>query len=99
MIQGLAASPTNELDEDITLGQLALTFPRERPKRILHTLVSWARYAELFRYSAPRHVLHGLKFEVPPSLERESKGTSESNISGVQEGIATEPATDQNQPQ
>ena len=43
--------------------------------------------------------LHGLKTSVPPSLERESQGTSESNISGVQEGIATEPATDQNQPQ
>jgi len=43
--------------------------------------------------------LHGLKASVPPSLERESKGTSESNISGVQEGIANEPATDQNQRQ
>ena len=69
VIRGLAASPTNELDEDIILGQLALTFPRERPKRILHTLVSWARYAELFRYSAPRRVLHGLKASVPPSQD------------------------------
>ncbi len=48
----------------------------------------------------PRYLpLYGLKASVPPSLERESKGTSESNISGVQEGIATEPATDQNLPQ
>jgi hypothetical protein len=47
----------------------------------------------------PASQLHGLKASVPPSLERESQGTSESNISGVQEGIATEPATDQNQPQ
>ena len=47
----------------------------------------------------PASQLHGLKASMPLSLERESKGTSESNISGVQEGIATEPATDQNQPQ
>ena len=47
----------------------------------------------------PRYLpLYGLKASVPPWLERESKGTSESNISGVQEGIATEPATDQDQP-
>jgi hypothetical protein len=82
VIRGLAASPTNELAEDIILGQLALTFPRERPQRILHTLVSWARYAELFRYSAPRHVLHGLKAGVPPLQDRELKPMSASNISG-----------------
>ncbi len=82
VIRGLAASPKDELDENIILGQLALTFPRERPQRILHTLVSWARYAELFRYSAPRHVLHGLKAGVPPSQDRESKGTPDLNISG-----------------
>ena len=66
VIRGLAASPTNELAEDIILGQLALTFPRERSQRILHTLVSWARYAELFRYSAPRRGLHGLKASIHP---------------------------------
>ena len=69
VIRGLAASPTNELAEDIILSQLALTFPRERSQRILHTLVSWARYAELFRYSAPRRALHGLKASVPPSQD------------------------------
>ena len=69
VIRGLAASPTNELAEDIILSQLALTFPRERSQRILHTLVSWARYAELFRYSAPRRGLHGLKASVPPSQD------------------------------
>ena len=66
MIRGLAASPTNELAEDIILGQLALTFPRERSQRILHTRVSWARYAELFRYSAPRRGLHRLKASIHP---------------------------------
>ena len=85
VIRGLEASPTDELDEDILLGQLAQTFPRERPQRILHTLVSWARYAELFRYSAPRHVLHGLRVCPNPSLDRESTGTSASNISASSE--------------
>jgi NitT/TauT family transport system ATP-binding protein len=85
VIRGLEASPTDELDEDILLDQLAQTFPRERPQRILHTLVSWARYAELFRYSAPRHVLHGLRVCPNPSLDRESTGTSASNISASSE--------------
>ena len=66
MIRGLAASPTDELAKDIILSQLALTFPRERSQRILHTLVSWACYAELFRYSAPRRGLHGLKASIHP---------------------------------
>jgi len=67
VIRGLQASPTHELDENTLLGQLALTFPRERPQRILHTLVAWARYAELFRYSAPRRVVHGLNLLAPES--------------------------------
>ena len=87
VIRGLEASPTQELEEDHLLGQLALTFPQERPQRILHTLVSWARYAELFRYSAPRRVLHGLNPHPPlPS----------GDATGGKDGMAFDASTTQN---
>lgn len=95
VIRGLEASPADELDEDIILGQLALTFPRERPQRVFHTLVSWARYAELFRYSAPRRVLHGLKVCPSPFRGRESEGKSASDIRSGQEGMAISPPSPQ----
>ena len=61
IVQALKHSDTNEIDETVVLSQLALTFPRERPRRILRTVVAWARYAELFKYNSIRRVLHGLK--------------------------------------
>lgn len=93
VIRGLEASPTRELDEDHILGQLALTFPRERPQRILHTLVSWARYADLFRYSAPRRVLHGLSDGRATGTE-----TATEEFPGGQPGIARKPAISQDPP-
>ncbi len=60
IIQMLKRSGANEIDETVVLSQLALTFPRERPERILKAVVSWARYAELFKYNATRRVLYGL---------------------------------------
>jgi hypothetical protein len=44
----------------VVLSQLALTYPRERPQRMLRTVVAWARYAALFKYSGTRRVFHGL---------------------------------------
>ena len=57
----LARSPTQEVDETVVLTQFALTFPHEKPQRILRTLVAWARYAALFRYSSTRKVFYGLQ--------------------------------------
>lgn len=61
VLQMLKRSPNHEVEEADVLGQLALTFPRERPMRILRTVVAWARYAQLFQYSSTRRVFHGLR--------------------------------------
>jgi len=60
VIQMLRQSEQGEVPDEIILGQLALHFPHERPQRILRTVVAWARYAELFKYSSTRKVLYGL---------------------------------------
>ena len=59
-IQMLKQSEDGEMPDEIILGELALHFPHERPQRILRTVVAWARYAELFKYSSTRKVLYGL---------------------------------------
>jgi len=61
IVQALKQSPSKEVDEAVVLSQLALTFPHERPQRILRTVVAWARYAALFKYSSTRRVFHGLQ--------------------------------------
>jgi hypothetical protein len=48
------------------LTQLAIHFPLERPARMLRTVVAWARYAELFKYSSARKVLY--KADAPAVL-------------------------------
>lgn len=68
--QMLKQSENGELPEEIILGELALHFPHERPQRILRTVVAWARYAELFKYSATRKVLYGLN---PASVATEPR--------------------------
>jgi NitT/TauT family transport system ATP-binding protein len=60
VIQMLKQSENGEMPDEIILGELALHFPHERPQRILRTVVAWARYAELFKYSSTRKVLYGL---------------------------------------
>jgi NitT/TauT family transport system ATP-binding protein len=45
-----------QVDEEF--GKLLLVV---QAHRILQTIVAWARYAELFRYSSTRKVFHGLK--------------------------------------
>ena len=59
-----------EMPDETILGELALHFPHERPQRILRTVVAWARYAELFKYSSTRKVLYGLN---PTSVTTESR--------------------------
>jgi NitT/TauT family transport system ATP-binding protein len=61
VIQALKQSANDEVDEAAVLNQLAQAFPHERPQRILRTIVAWARYAELFKYSSIRRVFHGLQ--------------------------------------
>jgi len=61
VLQMLKQSTRNEVDEAVVLSQLALTFPHERPLRILRTVVAWARYAALFKCSSTRRVFHGLQ--------------------------------------
>lgn len=59
----LKHSPAGEVDEETVLGQLALHFPHERPQRILRTIVAWARYAELFRFSSTQKMFYALRTE------------------------------------
>ena len=61
IVQALRQSPNDTLDEAVVLEQLARVFPHEPPPRILRTVVAWARYAELFKYSSLRRVFHGLQ--------------------------------------
>jgi NitT/TauT family transport system ATP-binding protein len=60
VFQMLRHSESGEVEEETILTQLAVQFPHERPHRILRTVVAWARYAELFKYSSTRKVLYGL---------------------------------------
>jgi hypothetical protein len=61
IVQALKQSAGNEVDEAVVLDQLARALPHEQPPRILRTVVAWARYAELFRYSGIRRVFYGLQ--------------------------------------
>lgn len=63
-IQVLKHSESGEVDEELILSQLALHFPHERPQRVFRTLVAWARYAELFKYSSTRKLLYGLALDL-----------------------------------
>jgi NitT/TauT family transport system ATP-binding protein len=47
-----------KLDEDVVLSTSALMLPYENPERLLHTLVGWARSANLFDYDPERHLLY-----------------------------------------
>ena len=61
IVRALTQSASNEVDEAAVLSELALTFPHERPQRLLRTVVAWARYAALFKYSSTRRMFHGLQ--------------------------------------
>ena len=57
----LQAAVNHELDEALVLTRLAEAFPRERPQRVLRTVIAWARYADLFKYSSTRRIFHSLQ--------------------------------------
>ncbi len=61
VIQTLKQSPNGEVDEAVILARLAHALPHDQPPRILRTVVAWARYAELFRYSSVRRVFHSAR--------------------------------------
>ena len=61
IIQALKQSANHEVDETVIVSQLALLFPRERPQHLLKTIVSWARYAALFKYDSTRKVIYEAK--------------------------------------
>lgn len=69
IVRALEQSPNDEVEESVVVSQFALTFPLERPLRILRTVVAWARYATLFKYSSVRRVFHGLQLPatIPPT--------------------------------
>jgi NitT/TauT family transport system ATP-binding protein len=46
-----------KLDDDVVLSSVALRLPYEDPERLLHTMVGWARNADLFDYDPERHLL------------------------------------------
>jgi len=50
----LRQSANSEVGEAAVLRQFALTFPHERPQRIMGTVVAWTRYAGLFVYGSTR---------------------------------------------
>jgi NitT/TauT family transport system ATP-binding protein len=68
----LEAAPGRELEEAAVLEFLGQAFPREHTPRLLRTVISWARYAELFRYNGGRKVFYGLSPRpvVPPPGDR-----------------------------
>ena len=66
--KALQAAASKEVDEAVVLSRLALSFPHERPQNVLRTVVAWARYAELFKYSSTRRVFHSLR-EIPARVE------------------------------
>jgi NitT/TauT family transport system ATP-binding protein len=61
IVQALKQSASDEVDEAVVLKELALKFPHERAPRLARTIVAWARYAALFKYSSIRRVFHGLQ--------------------------------------
>jgi NitT/TauT family transport system ATP-binding protein len=63
ILQMLKQAETHEVEEAVVLSQIALTFPHERPMRTLRTVITWARYAGLFKYNSTRKVIYET---VPP---------------------------------
>jgi hypothetical protein len=61
LVQIFRKVASREVNETVALSQFALTFPHERPQRIMRTVVTRARYAELFRYSRTRKIFYSLQ--------------------------------------
>ena len=61
LLDKIEAAPEAQLTEEEILTDLTHHFPNERPKNLFKTIVSWARYAELFSFDPHQAVLK--KFE------------------------------------
>ena len=61
VVRALQQSAKGEVNEAVILDQLARALPHEQPARVLGTVVAWARYAALFKYSSLQRVFHGLQ--------------------------------------
>ena len=57
-VEMIERSGAHAIGRELALEQLAMLFPSENPANLFHTLVAWARYAELFGYSARRGLLY-----------------------------------------
>lgn len=57
-IEMIERSHEHAIGREVALEQLAMLFPSENPSQLLNTVVAWARYAELFGYSARRGLLY-----------------------------------------
>ncbi|MGH7441651.1 MAG: AAA-associated domain-containing protein, partial [bacterium] len=73
-VEMIGASPDRSVTRQAALERLARHFPGEHPAHIFNTLVSWARYAELFGYSPRRGLLYlDRTFVLDHGEEREVK--------------------------
>jgi len=54
ILQLIERADGHEVDVDVVLSTLALRLPYEDPDRMLHTLVSWGRHADLFDHDVER---------------------------------------------
>jgi NitT/TauT family transport system ATP-binding protein len=61
LLDRIENSEEKEITEECVVTDLVQFFPNERPKNLFKTIVSWARYAELFSFDPHRAVLK--KFE------------------------------------
>ena len=61
VVKLLKAAPDGRVSEAEVARQLSVTFPHERPQRVLRTIAAWARYASLFKYSINHRVFHSLQ--------------------------------------
>jgi NitT/TauT family transport system ATP-binding protein len=57
-IEMIERSPEHAIRRELALEQMVLLFPSEQPNQLFNTLVAWARFAELFGYSARRGLLY-----------------------------------------
>jgi|SRR6266850_98646 len=58
ILRMLNQSESHEVDEEVVVSQLAITYPHEAPRQLFRTVVNWGRYAGLFRYSSTRKTLY-----------------------------------------
>ncbi len=77
LLDKIEATDDKQLTEEEVLADLVHHFPNERPKNLFKTIITWARYAELFSYDPHKAVLK--KFEKgylgkPPASRLKSEG-------------------------